>query len=314
LFFYIINKSISQNDIKSLSTAIKPHLLFAVFVFGVCGFYCQVIRWKHILKSRNLPFRGNIPLKTMLWGNLLGFLTPGRVGELFRGTSIDPQRKADSVFAVVIDRLFAIFMVLFSGVLCIIIHVLFLKIPLNLAEIISLCVLILIAGVGAIILKLNRFKSMKLIQKGISILRGLKNVLTFRIAMLSFMAHFFLILQTVILLRMLGSTGWFTNSIVAGQAYMQMLFLPFFVANVGVREYSFGLYLRQLSGGSNAGIIAFGVSNLILFVNIILPALAGLIWFFFGRNSSSTLPVNKDDRSRNQVQKGQDSSYEISPR
>jgi hypothetical protein len=113
---------------------------------------------------------------------------------------------------------------------------------------------------------------------------------------------------------MLGAKGWFTNCIVAGQAYMQMLFLPFFVANVGVREYSFGLYLRQLSGGNNVDVIAFGVSGFILFVNIILPALVGLLWFFFDRNSSSTLPVKKEDSSHNQVHKGQDSSYEISPR
>lgn len=314
LFFYIINKSISQTDIKSLSTAIKPHLLFAVLTAGVCGFYCQVIRWKYILKSRNLPFRGAIPLKTMLWGNLLGFLTPGRIGELFRGVSIDPSRKTDSVLAVVIDRLFEIFIVLFFGVLCIIVQTVFLKIPLHLVEVISFSVLILIAGAGTIIFKLNRFKSMKPIQMGNSIIHGLKNVLTLRIVAVSLMAHFLLILQTVVLLRMLGVSGWFTNGIVAGQAYMQMLFLPFLVANVGVREYSFGLYLRQLSGVTNVEIVAFGVSSLILFVNIILPALAGLIWFFFDRHSLSSLPVSKDDGSRNQVQKGQDSSYEISPR
>jgi hypothetical protein len=285
-----------------------------VFILGVCGFYCQVIRWKHILKSRNLPFGGNIPLKTMLWGNFLGFLTPGRIGELFRGVSINPSRKADSVFAVIIDRLIAIFIVIFSGIICIIIQAAFFKIPLNRVEIICLGVLILIAGAGTIVFNLNCFKSIKLIQKGISILLGLKNVLTFRIATVSIFAHFFLILQTVILLSMLGAKGWFTNCIVAGQAYMQMLFLPFFVANVGVREYSFGLYLRQLSGGNNVDVIAFGVSGFILFVNIILPALVGLLWFFFDRNSSSTLPVKKEDSSHNQVHKGQDSSYEISPR
>jgi hypothetical protein len=317
LFFFIINKSISQADILSLSTAIKPQLLFVVFMLGVSGFYCQVIRWKYILKSRNLPFGGNIPLKTMLWGNFLGFLTPGRIGELLRGVSIDPSRKTDSVVAVVIDRIIAIFIVTFSGIICIIMQAVFLKKPLNRAEVICLGVLILITGAGTLVFKLNWFKSMKPIQKGISILLALKNVLTFRIALVSIFAHFFLILQTVILLRMLGATGWFTNCIVAGQAYMQMLFLPFSIANVGVREYSFGLYLAYLgqhSQGYKVEVIAFGVSNFILFINIILPALAGLLWFFFDRNSSSTLPEKKDNSSRNQVQKGQDSSYEISPR
>ena len=253
-------------------------------------------------------------MKTMLWGNFLGFLTPGRIGELFRGMIIDSSRKADTVIAVVIDRLFAIFMVIFFGIVCIIVQAVLLKMKLHLIELISIGFMVLIFSAGTLVFKLKRFKSTKPIQKGISILLGIKNVITLRVVVVSVLAHFFLVLQTVLLLRMFGSSGWLTNSVVTGQAYLQMLFMPFFIANVGVREYSFGLYLRQFSVEQNVEIIALGVSSLILIVNIILPALAGLIWFFFDRNSSSTLPVKKDLKAYNLAQKGQDRSYEISPR
>lgn len=296
LFFYIVNKSISYHDIINLSHSIKIPSLLAIFLAAFSSFYFQVVRWKLVLKSRDLPSSGTIPLKTMLWGNLLGFLTPGRIGELFRGTSIDPDRKIDSVFAGFIDRLFAIIMILLTGVLCMIIQIAIYKIYPPLIELIPLSILIIIMGTGIMLSKQKRFRSIELFQKGFTVLKYFRNLLNSKVILISMAAHFFFIMQTVLLLMMFGAPGWIANSIISGQAYMQMIFLPLFVANVGIREYSFVLYLKQFSINQDSEAVAFAVSSVILFINIILPALVGLIWIIFEKNNQFKI-VSKKTKS-----------------
>jgi hypothetical protein len=119
---------------------------------------------------------------------------------------------------------------------------------------------------------------------------------------MSMAAHFFLIIQTILLLMMFGATGWIVNSIIAGQAYMQIIFLPLFIANVGIREYSFGLYLKQFAINQDSETIAFAVSSLILFINVILPALAGLIWIIFEKNNLFKIVSKKNKSNCRNVQ------------
>jgi flagellar biogenesis protein FliO len=65
--------------------------------------------------------------------------------------------------------------------------------------------------------------------------------------------------------------------------------MPFFVANIGVRELSFSVFLKKLEAAPQPAAIAFGVSGLILLINIILPAILGLIWMLKGNRSREDL-------------------------
>ena len=101
---------------------------------------------------------------------------------------------------------------------------------------------------------------------------------------------------------MFGSEGFFDTMIASGQAYSFMLFFPFFIANMGIREYSFRMFLgcgRPPGAISGLSRLAFGASTVILIVNIILPALIGLIWWIIEKRVASyQLPVAskiKDD-------------------
>jgi len=296
-FFVLVNKSISLDDITTLNARVEPVGLTCAVLLGIAGFYFQVVRWHVVLQAMGLSCRGTIPLKTMLWGNFLGFLTPGRIGELFRGLTIDPARKTDSVFAVFIDRLFAIAMVMIAGVLFIVIQALLLKVPLHLIETVSAGILCALAVAVIVAYKMKNVLAARFAGKVWELLYNLKKVLTVRVAVISAAAHACLLLQTMVLLRMFGVTGWFTNCVISGLAYLQMIFLPFFIANVGVREYSFGVYIKLLAGNAGAGSIAFGVSSIILFVNIILPALAGLVWFFFDKKKDSGTKPSSDTQT-----------------
>ena len=81
---------------------------------------------------------------------------------------------------------------------------------------------------------------------------------------------------------MFGCAGWGRLVPAAAQSYALINLLPFSIANIGVREYSFGIFLSMIGGAAAdralAGTIAFGSSMVVLAVNIALPAAVGLGW------------------------------------
>jgi hypothetical protein len=84
---------------------------------------------------------------------------------------------------------------------------------------------------------------------------------------------------------MFGSRDFQANILAAGQSYAFMLFFPFFIANMGIREYAFGMFL----GGALVP-AAFGASMGILAINIVLPALLGLGWWMVDIKKISGAP------------------------
>jgi uncharacterized membrane protein YbhN (UPF0104 family) len=279
VFFAIVNKSISAGSIAKMAGGINPVYLGIAFLLSILGIYFQVARWKIVLKSVNLPYEKFIPLKTMLWGNFLGFMTPGRVGELFRNTGTNPHRKGDSVLSVMIDRLIAIMMVLICGCAGMMVQGLVYGKNVYIVQSIALSV----SGVAVLLVLFFRKSRNRAIKKVLDklpvVIKGLKNATDIRVILISVAAHACLLFQTALLLSMFGLHDFVKNTVIAALAFTQMIFLPFAIANVGIREYSFGVYIRMLSPENDASGIAFGVSGIILFFNIILPALGGLLWF-----------------------------------
>lgn len=291
LFFILVNRSIKKNDFQIIISRIDLSLLLFSFLFGIFGFYFQILRWRDVLKSQNLPCSLNVSTRTMFTGFLLGFLTPGRIGELFRFVGCCPERKTVSVFAVALERFFAVLMTVVFGLISVSAQLLFYKISVSAYFFIALVLsFIFFAFAGKIIIYLNRtmlckislfksfFNSVNMMISGLSEL-PVKRIIGF-----SFLAQICLVIQTVLLLEMFGIGDYLKNFTIAAQAYAFMLFLPFFVANIGLREFSFTLFISQMAGvvleKSEVSVIAFGVSNLILFMNIIIPAVIGLIWMF----------------------------------
>lgn len=287
LFFWIVNRSISRHEIALLMGKIRLDIALSALGLGILGFYFQVIRWRYVLRLQNFPSDTHLALKTLLWGNLLGFLTPGRIGEVFRGIGLDSKRKIDSVIAVIIDRLFAIAVVLVSGIILCLAQFLSTGIAPPGIVLIFWGLIPLSGGAVFIVLKHKKLSKSTVVQKLRMIIKSVGYLSNIPTILVSVLSHCCLIAQTVLLLAMFGSVaGWLNNCFIAAQGYMAMLFLPFFIANVGLREYSFGLYLKQFTTHQHAEMIAFGVSSLVLLINIILPALIGLIWMLAEKSRS----------------------------
>ncbi|MGD9202455.1 MAG: lysylphosphatidylglycerol synthase domain-containing protein [Chitinispirillia bacterium] len=289
VFVVILNKSINYSQISIiLGNLTYKHLGFALF-FSVLGLFFQVKRWEIILRFQNFAVKNNIAWKTILWGNLLAFVTPGRIGEIFRGLKIDKNRKKDSLFAVIIDKLFIIFTILSSGFACLIYQLLIMKIGMN-KKVMFFFMAAFIICLPVVFILTNG----KLFQKNIPIFKYANKVIKNlprlftpagkKTLFYSYMAHICLIIQTVILFNMFECGTVLSNCIALGQAYGIMLFFPLSIGNMGVREGAFTFFLTYFDTQCknsilNIASVSLGVSMLILVMNIILPAMAGLVWY-----------------------------------
>lgn len=292
LFFIYVNRSITTEKIRIAISCLSPQYIIAAFFFSMVGLYYQVKRWEIILKFQHFSVEGNVAWKTLLWGNLLAFITPGRFGELFRGIQISKTRRGDSLFAVIIDKLFIITTVLFAGLLTMVIMKIFLGIPLTRDMKIFILAAFVLCLIGLILLSTGKvFNETHTVSRFFNhILKNLPRIFQpagKRAVLFSLIAHSALIAQTVILLRMFGCGAIGLNIMAICMAYGLMPFIPIAhiaIGNMGVREGSFTLFLTHLGATcSNSNLTiggaALGTSILILIMNLVLPAFIGLVWY-----------------------------------
>jgi hypothetical protein len=287
LFVIIVNRSITGRDTEVLFSHFSAIHIGAAFLLSIIGLFLQVTRWKMVLGRMDFIIGFKDALKTMLWGNLLAFITPGRIGELFRAVSIDNERKIDAIVAVMVERAYAILTTFIFGFLFLIFSfVTGPELPLRyIVPMITTTLLLLFIAIfgkrcGFLFTKVKRIRFLSKIPE---IKLNIK-VVSWKIFLLSIITHLFLLTQTTVLLSMFSIQDPWSSFSISGQAFAFMIFLPFFIANIGLREYSFGMFLSQnhagIDGMSPAG-IALGISSLVLLLNIVLPAIAGLIWYLF---------------------------------
>jgi uncharacterized membrane protein YbhN (UPF0104 family) len=306
LFVVIVNRKLTADDAALILRHISLNFLLLVLLLGFAGFFMQVMRWHIILKYQGFPVGNRQALKTMLWGSLLAFITPGRLGELFRGLNLDASRKGDSIMAVVLDRSFAITItLLFAMAFFAVWKVFFHHSVSGIYGLMNAALVVVFFIVYILITKMRVPRIFgTTVTKYVSNLRILLPDLWsrsgYRIIGYSVLAHVFLILQTAVLFEMFGVHQFLSNCVVAAQAYAFMVFLPFFIANAGIREYSFALFLGDQysvpAAGAGISTIALGVSCMILIINIVFPALCGLTWDLIDKMR----PVGHDHRAGDQ--------------
>ncbi len=299
LFFFFVNKEITIDEIQTITSYLRPSYILSAFIFSALGLFFQVKRWEIILRFQQFSVKGHLAWKTLLWGNLLAFITPGRFGELFRGIQISHTRKGDSLFAVIIDKLFIITTVFFTGLLAIIFLKVFLDIHLTRNMKIFIIAAFVLFVIGLLFISTGKvFNEKHAVSRFFNhILNNLPRLFQpagKRAVLYSLLAHSALIAQTVILLRMFECGTVLLNIPAVCLAYGLMPFISVTIGNMGVREGAFTLFLTHLgatcsNGTFTVGGAALGTSLIILIMNLVLPAFIGLVWYLcagFAGNSA----------------------------
>jgi hypothetical protein len=297
IFLVFVNRSLTGADLWVLRARVDPVGVALAAVLCIASIGCQVRRWEIILRSEGFRIGRRTALQTVLFGYSLAFMTPGRVGELFRGLPFAKNRKADAVFAAFADKLFSIAATLAVGALCVLLQVSVARVGVSGRFGVGAGILTGVCLALGILIACTRGRlaarwpgsydyPRRLLRLWPSFTAGPGR----DAALWSLAAQGILVVQTSLLLAMFGSRDPSANLLAAGQAYVFMTFMPFFIGNMGIREYSFGMFLTQLSAQTDAGMTvtttALGASIGILVINLIVPALAGVAWMLLNRTNT----------------------------
>lgn len=300
LFLILVNRSITYKEISILIQTVDPFIFIVASFLGCTIILLQALRWSLILKAYGLGTTYATSLNMLLWGNVLAFVTPGRIGELFRGIDQYPSKKKLLLSATVTDRIFSIAAIIVFSIPALV--VLYVgnnnKPPLYFSVIILILVIISVLGIAAV-LNCSRIPifSRQLVSIITALNRSLQKINISKISIISCIIHSILIFQTVLLFTNFGLVNLFDNTIIAILSYTFMLCVPISIANIGIREYAFTLFATlaysTISGSVSLSAASLGASSSILIINIVFPALAGMIWSILPFRSSNDIDNSK---------------------
>jgi uncharacterized membrane protein YbhN (UPF0104 family) len=285
-FVILVNRSLSTGEIGLLLGSIDPITVLIALFLGGAAVFVQAFRWHCISRTCSLHFSYSVALQRLLWGNLLAFITPGSIGELFRGVDLCPSRKLMMILSTLADRIFGNVIVVFTAVPVLIIQLVFLhrSIPLFLSVAITVTVVLILLFFALMKFRIRWYDKLpvQIIKKVSDFITVLNSLDLSVITGLSLVHHLLLVFQAAILLTNFVHVSLVENFMISVLAYTCMLFIPVSIANIGVREYSFSLFLSiaVIKGNSAFAIpvVSFCESGLLLVMNMIIPAIAGLLW------------------------------------
>jgi uncharacterized membrane protein YbhN (UPF0104 family) len=286
IFVILVNRSISTGEISKLLHRIDPVNLLIILFLAAAAMLIQALRWYQIASDLTVPVPYSVAFRRLLWGNLLAFITPGSVGELLRGVDLCPSRRGTMVFSALADRLSGNVIVVFAAIPVLMIELYWLHhtvpVILSFSTIITTIFILSFFLLLRLPVKWNEKVPPKLQKVVSSVVDNVHSLNFSRTILLSLLHHALLIVQAAYMLKIFVNCSFVDAVMVSTLAYTCMLFLPISIANIGIREYSFALLLPLAVAGKQSTITietaAFGISSLILLMNILLPALAGLFW------------------------------------
>lgn len=293
VFLFIMNRTVSLTEFKSLLKHIKPIHILLVLLLSFFNLHFHVSRWIIILRYMELKPDKKSAWYSILWGTLLAFITPGRVGELFRGVGTVKGDSKDAMFGVVLDKLFILTTVFIFGTVGAIYQFSILGVLIPGVIVKSTFLVFVLALVLFVILFNGKVISNEnhiafFFNKTVAGLHRLFRPAGFKAMGLSFGAHLCLILQTVILLHMFGCFEFEKVLISAVQGYGILPFLSVSIGELGVREGAVSFFMENLNVVCNNEIslkgAALGMSLFIVIANLVLPSIAGLLWNLFKQN------------------------------
>ncbi len=285
LFVYIANRSLHETDLSLVLGRMRMSSVVVVVILGLLGVIIHTHRWRLVLRARETDVSFGAALKTFLWGNALAFVTPARIGELARGLELT-EEKASTALSVAVDKVFVVGATLLFGSVA---TVLYFSDAGALGGIQRFFPPIQFVSAGLFLLLFSfhpagirgrLFPFARRLVKWWHAFPGIHCATGRQVFLWSMMAHLVLIVQTAIALDMFGNAGFLPGIKTATLAYSFMVFFPFSIANMGVREYAFSLFLSGSSSISSSEVaaICLGASGAIMLVNMLLPAVAGVLW------------------------------------
>ncbi len=262
-------QSISLSTLFEVTALADSNYLLAALFLLIFNIFIQMLKWWYLLRIANAKVTLITAWRSLLIGFPLGFVTPGRLGEIGRAFYVKELSQTRTFSLVVIDKITTVLVVLTLGLVGL------LGLPntglspkLQSGLIICLCLFLCFLTFSLVSPRISqvcrRFtKSPQFKQKHLAIA-----------LVLSGFFYITFVIQFVLLVRAFDATvGFMTSTQAAASVFLLKTVLPVAFGDLGIREGA-AVFFFERNGVSAAH--AFQASFLLFLINVGIPALLGL--------------------------------------
>ena len=282
LLLFIIYAVNVQKIINAFNQADK-FILFLASLLAILNVYFQYLKWKLVCNNLLNERDKKKIILSLFYGFSAGSFTPARIGEYFGRAILFSERPLIQITAAtVIDKLFTLIVVIVLGSISMLFYLKFSFIFIILSVILSGIIIALIMKKGSSISenrffkKLVRFKIISSLYTKLSFMRNVDKSFSLKLLFLSILFYVCFIAQFALLVSAFSLHANFINYLWAGGLVMfvKSVIPPISLGELGIREGVSVYFVKQL--GENAA-VGFNASISLFLINILLPALIGLI-------------------------------------
>jgi uncharacterized membrane protein YbhN (UPF0104 family) len=258
LLLIIANLNLSSL-LASLKIANWRHTSLALILL-VPNLLIQGLKWHYLLTRIHPQMRFATSMKSLLVGYPLGWITPGRLGEIGRGliiTSLPPEL---TIKLAILDKITNLGVNLLAGLAGLLLF------PINLESEVKAAGLIL----SAVLLATCTHPKLKIKLRTQFNISG-QNYAT--LLTLSFFFYAIFLTQFLLLVLTFENINLITGASAAASVFLVKTLLPIAVADLGIREGAAVFFFGKIGVSSAA---AFNASLLLFIINLVLPTIVGI--------------------------------------
>ncbi|MBL8027092.1 MAG: flippase-like domain-containing protein [Fibrobacteres bacterium] len=275
VWFLLGNKDLTFENMKNAVNSADVRLLAAASVVSIIVALLQIIRWYEHLKTAGLNYRFRAAAGSWFAGNLLGFISPGRVAELGRGFFLDRTKVKECAKATLAERAFFIEAVFVISIAAFVVASSRLITAYGGANFFYLFLLMVVLAVVGWIIITNGHKIKAISRFALfdAFPRNAEN--RFYLANLSLILCALMAVQIFLLFRSFYPVSLTSSFVTAELTMAALIFFPVTIGNLGVREGAFVLLMSRLEGMPHQFAVSAGL--LLFLQNIVIPSIIGAV-------------------------------------
>jgi uncharacterized protein (TIRG00374 family) len=257
-------------------------IILAAFGLSIGNIYLQYLKWKLVCNIILREYDKKKILISLFYGFSAGSFTPARIGEYFgRAISFTDRPLLEVTAATITDKLFTMLIVSVIGLILFLFYIGTLE---GVAGVLIISLLIYSAiynrhsfRKNTVVRRLLKFKRISSFYNRINFLKNFNYSAGINLTILSILFYFCFILQFALLISAFTNHLDILNYLWAGSLVMFFKTIIPSVAfgDLGVREGASVYFITHFGGAAAAG---FNASILLFIINVLLPALSGLIF------------------------------------
>lgn len=288
--FYYLYKNINLNEILNQIQNANQNLLLLVLFLGIINIVLQYYKWKLTVNAVLEVNDNKKILSSLLQGLAAAVSTPARLGE-YVGRALPFANKSflQVTLATLIDKLFSILIVMIIGSLS---SILFIHYFYNVVELLTISLFIIVALFFYLVFlllfnekfwdnflfeRLKKSQRFEKYYKKFETLKRLDRRYKTKMLMISFLFYLCIIVQYSLLVMAFSYKNEFIDYLWVGNLIMftKTIIPPFTLGELGIRESASVYFIQRFGESANVG---FNASIFLFIINLILPAIVGLLF------------------------------------